>query len=368
MVNLFRFENHIRLILGIALIIYAAHQEIWLVALMGAVLIYTGAVRYCPVFHLFGVNSQNAKRTYHLSLLPGSNPEPVFMFNQHGELVFRNDAAREILPNLQSLEDLQQQNDLTDYRLGSRDKGVAGFRDGNNSYMVHYQPIKGTSFVGAFGFNVSDLMHANEEIINTQKELLYRMGEIGETRSKETGNHVKRVAEFSRLLGTLAGLDAEEAELLKMASPMHDIGKVAIPDRVLLKPGKLDEEEWEIMKTHATIGYELLRYSERPILQAAAVVAHQHHEKWDGSGYPNGYRGEDIHIYGRITAVVDVFDALASERVYKKAWPLEDILTLLREQRGKHFDPQLVDLLLQNLDKFLSIRDQYRDEPLSLAS
>ena len=137
---------------------------------------------------------------------------------------------------------------------------------------------------------------------------------------------------------------------------------------VLNKPGKLDAKEWKIMKTHASIGHELLHHSDRPILRAAAIVAGQHHEKWDGSGYPNGTSGEHIHIYGRITALADVFDALASERVYKQAWPLEDILKLIREQRGKHFDPALVDLLLENLNTFLAIRDQYQDQSLAEAS
>jgi len=182
------------------------------------------------------------------------------------------------------------------------------------------------------------------------------MGEIGETRSKETGNHVKRVAEYSLLLGTLIGLDKEQCHLLKMASPMHDIGKVAIPDNILLKPGKLDADEWVVMKTHASIGYDLLKDSERPILKAAAIVAGQHHEKWNGSGYPNGTSGKDIHIYGRITALADVYDALASERVYKKAWPLEKVIQLITDESGKHFDPELVDLFLDNQEIFNTIR------------
>ncbi len=226
---------------------------------------------------------------------------------------------------------------------------------------MHYKPIPKTNSIVAYGFNVTELLDANEEIINTQKELLYRMGEIGETRSKETGNHVKRVAEYSLLLATLAGLNSEQRHLIKMASPMHDIGKVAIPDSILLKPGKLDPDEWVIMKTHASIGHELLKNSDRPILKAAAIVAGEHHEKWDGSGYPNGTSGENIHIFGRITALADVYDALASDRVYKKAWPLNDVIQLIKDERGKHFDPKLVDLFVANLDKFNKIRLAYVD-------
>ena len=187
------------------------------------------------------------------------------------------------------------------------------------------------------------------------------MGAIGETRSKETGNHVKRVAEYSKLLALLSGLDETDAELLKQASPMHDIGKVGIPDRVLNKPGRLNAEEWEIMKTHAQLGYDMLNHSNRPILKAASIVAREHHEKWDGSGYPRGLLGEDIHIFGRITAVADVFDALGSDRCYKKAWPLDRILDFFREQSGAHFDPSLVQLLMENLDQFLQIQEVYKD-------
>ena len=143
---------------------------------------------------------------------------------------------------------------------------------------------------------------------------------------------------------------------------MHDIGKVAIPDAVLKKPGKLTDEEYEIMKTHTTIGYNLLRGSNRELLRTAAHIAHEHHEKWDGTGYPRGLKGEEIHLYGRITAVADVFDALGSDRVYKKAWELERIINLFREERGRHFDPKLVDVFMEQLPRMLEARDRYKDE------
>ncbi|MFE5319062.1 HD domain-containing phosphohydrolase [Paenibacillus sp. NPDC056579] len=200
------------------------------------------------------------------------------------------------------------------------------------------------------------------EIEETQKEIIFTMGEIGEIRSKETGNHVKRVAEYSYILALGAGLSQEEAELLKIASPMHDIGKVAIPDEVLNKPGKLTEEEFEMMKAHTTIGYGLLKNSSRRILKAAAIVAHQHHEKWNGTGYPQGLKGEEIHIYARITAVADVFDALGSDRVYKKAWELERIIDLFREERGRHFDPRIVDAFMEYLLQLLDIREAYSED------
>ena len=200
-----------------------------------------------------------------------------------------------------------------------------------------------------------------QEIQDTQKEVVFTMGAIGESRSKETGNHVKRVAEYSKILALGMGMSEEEAELLKQASPMHDIGKVAIPDEILKKPARFTKSERKIMETHAQLGYEMIRHSERPLLKAAAIVAHEHHEKWDGSGYPQGLKGEDIHIYGRITALADVFDALGSDRVYKKAWPLEKIYDLIKEERGRHFDPKLVDVFFQKQEEILKVREHFRD-------
>ncbi len=216
-----------------------------------------------------------------------------------------------------------------------------------------------THEVLCFYIDVTKQIHLNREIVATQKEVISTMGAIGETRSKETGDHVKRVAEYSKLLALKHGLPLKEAEEVKMASPMHDIGKVGIPDNILNKPGKLTEEEFEIMKTHAQLGYEMLKGSNQDLLKTAAIIAVEHHEKWDGSGYPKGSQGEDIHIYGRITAIADVFDALGHDRVYKKAWPMENILELFKEGRGKHFDPNLIDLFFGNLDEFLAIKESF---------
>jgi putative two-component system response regulator len=210
---------------------------------------------------------------------------------------------------------------------------------------------------------MAELTLLNREIIETQKEVIFTMGSIGETRSKETGLHVKRVAEYSRLLALLSGLDKFEADMIAMASPMHDIGKVGIPDAILHKKGRLTADEFEIMKTHVTIGHDMLKHSQRPIMQTAAIIALQHHEKWDGSGYPAAAAQEDIHIYGRITALADVFDALGSKRCYKDAWSDEDILLQIRQESARHFDPALVDLFFENLDAFYEIRETYRDLP-----
>jgi response regulator RpfG family c-di-GMP phosphodiesterase len=208
---------------------------------------------------------------------------------------------------------------------------------------------------------LEEISNLNHEIEATQKEVVFRMGAIGESRSKETGNHVKRVAEYTKLLALYYGLDKQEAEMLKQASPMHDIGKVAIADAILNKPGRFDDEERAIMETHALKGYELLKDSNRTLLKTAAIVAHEHHEKWNGTGYPQGKKEEEIHIYGRITALADVFDALGSDRCYKKAWDDEKIFTLFKEERAKHFDPKLVDIFFEHLDEFLKIRETFKD-------
>jgi putative nucleotidyltransferase with HDIG domain len=206
-----------------------------------------------------------------------------------------------------------------------------------------------------------DAAMLQEEIEATQREIIFTLAETGELRSKETGQHVKRVAEFSRLFAEKYGMSAEEVVLIKLAAPMHDIGKIAIPDSILLKPAKLTAEEWTIMQSHTTLGYEMLKHSERRLLKAAAIIANEHHEKWDGSGYPAGKRGEDIHIFGRITAMSDVFDALGNARVYKPAWELDRIIELFKEEKGRHIDPKLVGVFLDNIDGFVRIKETYKD-------
>lgn len=206
-----------------------------------------------------------------------------------------------------------------------------------------------------------DSLALQEEIINTQKEVVITLGEVIETRSNETANHVRRVAEYTYLLAMKSGMSEQEAMLLRFASPMHDAGKIGIPDALLTKPGKLTREEVEVMHDHTTMGFDLLKKSQRQILQMAAIVAHQHHERWDGRGYPQGLTDEKIHLYGRIVALADVFDALGSVRCYKAAWPMDEVVALIRREKGRHFDPELVDILVAHLPEFLAIREQYPD-------
>lgn len=200
-----------------------------------------------------------------------------------------------------------------------------------------------------------------EELEESQKEIIFTISEIAEKRSNETGQHVKRVALYSKLLAKACGLSAIEVENIYVASPMHDIGKIAIPDNILKKPGKLTDDEMHIMKTHASIGHDMLKSSKRNILKMSAIIADGHHEKYDGSGYPKGLAGEEISIYARIVALADVFDALGSRRVYKDRWDMDDILEFVRQESGKHFDPKIVDLFFENIDEILEIHNANKD-------
>ncbi len=215
-----------------------------------------------------------------------------------------------------------------------------------------------------FSANLSvgfDNIFLNNEIIDTQREVIFTLGEIVETRSKETANHVRRVAEYSYILAIAAGIPEEEAEILRLASPMHDIGKIGIPDYILNKPGKLTQEEFDMIKTHTQIGFEILKQSSRKIMKTAATIAIEHHERWNGSGYPNGLAGEAIHLYSRITTVADIFDALGHKRVYKEAWDDEAIQAYMKEESGRIFDPAIVNLLFENMEKLKEIKQLYPD-------
>ena len=203
------------------------------------------------------------------------------------------------------------------------------------------------------------IIDLKQEMIETQRELVTTLGEVIETRSGETGNHVKRVAKIARFLGEKIHLSPPEIEVLEMASPLHDVGKIGIPDNILHKPGKLNNEECLCMQKHTSIGKNILKYSDRTLLTSARAIAHQHHERWDGSGYPKGLHGLDINVFARITALADVYDALSMDRCYKKAWPEEKVLAYIKREKGCYFDPQLVEIFFQNVDEIRSIRQRY---------
>lgn len=236
----------------------------------------------------------------------------------------------------------------------------------NVLYVARNEPLEPVQhhLLTFFANNIA-VAHENiklrEVIHESQKELSYIIGEAVELRSKETGSHVRRVAHISALLATRSGLSDSDVEMIKLAAPLHDVGKVAIPDRILNKPGPHNDEERLIMQSHARAGYDMLRKSTNPILQVGAQIAHEHHEYWDGSGYPNGLQGCEISIAGRIAAIGDVFDALGSKRCYKGPWPEDQIRHHFVEQRGKQFDPKLVDLILAQFEEFTAIRAQFPD-------
>ena len=199
----------------------------------------------------------------------------------------------------------------------------------------------------------------NEEMFSTQKKLIEVLGDVVEKRYVDDPNHIKRVAEMSYVLAIKIGLSEEEAAILRMVSPMHDVGKIGISDAILLKPAKLTVEEFETMKDHSTIGYNILKGTNKKTLDIAALVAYEHHEKWDGTGYPMNKKGEEITMYGRITAIIDVYDALANKRCYKEAWDQIDIMDYISSQKAKQFDPNLVDIFLENIEDFVNVQKKY---------
>jgi len=357
--NMSTRESYIRAFLASGLMLYAFISASFFLGTVAIIIFYTAYTKFCFVYYFFKINERFSKKNYYLSLLPKHRTSPVFIFDKKGKIVYENKYGHLLCKEIHSIQDLHTQNIKDIFTHNTIEKILYEYQD--KAYQVEIVPITEEKLILAYFSDITEIIALNEEIEETQREVIYAMGEIGETRSKETGNHVKRVAEYSELLAKLYGLDEKEAQKLKMASPMHDIGKVGIPDAILNAPRKLTNEEFEVMKTHAQLGYDMLKHSTKPILQAAAIVAGQHHEKYDGSGYPRGLKGENIHIYGRITAVADVFDALGSERVYKKAWELEKILALFQEEKGKQFDPKLIDLFVQHLDQFLYIRKKYKD-------
>lgn len=207
-----------------------------------------------------------------------------------------------------------------------------------------------------------EVRKATIEIKAREREAIHRLSRAAEYRDPETGAHLARMSRYSCHIARNLGLSTDEQELILEAAPMHDIGKVGTPDNILLKPGKLDAEEWEIMKRHAGIGASILKNSDSPLLQAASVIALTHHEKFDGSGYPQGLKGEAIPLHGRIVAVADVFDALTSARPYKPAWEMERAIALIHEGAGSHFDPQCVDAFFTDWEAALAIKQQYQDD------
>ncbi|MBQ1784347.1 MAG: DUF3369 domain-containing protein [Gammaproteobacteria bacterium] len=260
---------------------------------------------------------------------------------------------------------LQQQRSIT-----TDEAHVAYYETSDNTisllYLAHGQPLTTTQQQMLELFSTSaTLMFENltsrEDLQATQKELIFVIGEAIEARSKETGAHVRRVSRMCSLLAEAAGCSERYTDTLRHAAPLHDVGKITIPETILHKPGPLDAEEWEMMKTHAQSGHDLLSNSNRSIAKMGARIALSHHERWDGGGYPHGSKGDEIPLEARIMALVDVIDALASRRCYKEPWPRQRILEYLQQQRGLQFDPQLTDLAIACFPQFEAIRQEMPD-------
>ncbi len=206
-----------------------------------------------------------------------------------------------------------------------------------------------------------EVAKATNEVLVRERETIIRLSKAAEYRDPETGAHILRMANYSQIIARNLGHSEADQTLLLDAAPMHDIGKVGTPDHILLKPGRLDPEEMDIMRQHAGIGYDILKGSPSPLLQKAAVIALTHHEKFDGSGYPNNLKGQDIPIDGRIVAVADVFDALTSERPYKKAWSVDEAVKFMHDNSGSHFDPDCIEAFFRNWDEIMAIKSRFTD-------
>ncbi|MDW8095550.1 MAG: HD domain-containing protein [Aquificaceae bacterium] len=223
------------------------------------------------------------------------------------------------------------------------------------------QDVDLLSLLATYASNSIEAGMLYERIKSAYKETVMRLSYAAEYKDPETYNHIVRIGMMSSLIAQKLGYDEEYCYNLQLAAPMHDIGKIGVPDAILLKKGKLEGEEWEIMKRHTIIGYEILKDSDSELLQMAARISLEHHEKWDGTGYPYGKKGEDICIEARITAIVDVFDALTSERPYKPAWSVEETSKYMKELSGKHFDPNLLEVFFENMPEILKIKQEFAD-------
>lgn len=204
----------------------------------------------------------------------------------------------------------------------------------------------------------SELKSTHQELQEAYLDTIHRLVRAAEYKEEDTGEHIVRMSRYSSLLAEKLGLSTKEVQDILYATPMHDIGKIGIPDNILMKAGKLSAEEFEIMKTHTVIGAEILADSKAEILQLAQQIAISHHEKWNGQGYPYGLAGDKIGLAGRIVGLADVFDALTSRRPYKNPYPVEVVCDIIRKERGEHFDPDLVDVFLENIDEFLAIKKE----------
>ena len=230
-----------------------------------------------------------------------------------------------------------------------------GTNEQGEAAVFSIQDLERLSLTAVYSAKTVESAMLNMELEATQREIIHILGEVSEYRSQETGDHIQRVAEISYMLAKFLGLPEVEVERIRLAAPMHDLGKVGIPDAILNKPGRFTDDEYAIMKTHSEIGYNMLHNSKRQLLRLAAEISRSHHERWDGRGYPRGIAGEEIPLAGRICSVADVLDALSSPRCYKQPWPEEKVKEEFLKQRGAQFQPELVDVLMEHWDEIYSL-------------
>ena len=278
---------------------------------------------------------------------------PSEYFKKHEKATksfFKTQISRGLLNNTHELHGLRKNGEVFPIRLSF------GVNDTNDIVIANISDITQEQDARNEQFRLIN------EIESTQTEIITTLGNSVESRDLGTKLHVDRVALYSERLALLSGMSSEEAQKLKLASPLHDIGKITIPDNILNKPGKLTFDEFDTMKYHSQAGYDILKNSKREILKLASVIAYEHHEKWDGSGYPQGLKAEEISMVGRITAIADVFDALSTKRVYKEAWPDDKVKKVMQEGMGTNFDPTLLRIFLENFDTFMSIRNSLQSK------
>lgn len=232
---------------------------------------------------------------------------------------------------------------------------TAGFEAGAVDYLV--KPVSAPVVRARVRTHLS--LVSAKQLAQSYNDAIYMLGEASEFKDADTGTHIWRMAAYSSALAAAAGWKPEDCQQLALAAPMHDIGKLGIPDAILHKPGKLDAQEWAVMQTHATVGYKILSKSNAPLLQMAATIAHCHHEQWSGGGYPRGLVGEEIPEMARIVAIADVFDALTTKRPYKEVWPLDRVLQTLHDSAGVHFEPRLVEHFIRILPQILDIQREW---------
>ncbi len=300
-----------------------------------------------------------------LEIAPNVNPDVILL-----DVMMPGMDGYETCKRLKAIESLAQTPVIFVTTLGETDSQLRGLELGAVDYIT--KPYAAALVRSRVRTHVSLYRHCTQlqnmvmlrtaELLNTRLEIIRRLGRAAEYRDNETGMHVMRMSHITRLLAIAHGVDQAKAEILFQASPMHDVGKIGTPDHVLLKPGKLNEVEWTIIKKHTTIGAEIIGDHPSDLMATARVVALRHHERWDGSGYPGGLKGEEIPLEARIVAIADVFDALLSVRPYKPAWSIEKTMQYINDNSGSHFDPRLIETFLRILPECLAVRDQYRDD------